>query len=62
MNSEQLLGVVREAVAQGVGSYLWLLVILSICAAGLGAFLGTFLKKKAEIAALNEHFNPLLSG
>jgi hypothetical protein len=60
MSQDQLLALVREAVEQGLASGLWLFVVGTICASAIGAFAGSYLKKKAELAALDEQFQTAL--
>jgi hypothetical protein len=60
MSQDQLLVVIREAVAEGLGSGLWLFVVGAICASAIGAFGGAYLRKKAELAAMDEQFQTAL--
>lgn len=58
--TDQLFDLVREAVAQGVASTLWIFIVIAICSSALGGFFGAYLKKKAELAALDEQFRKSL--
>ena len=60
MSQDQLFVLVREAVAQGLASGLWLFVVGAVCASAIGAFAGAYLKKKAELVALDEQFQVTL--
>lgn len=60
MSQDQLSVLVREAVAQGLASGLWLFVVGTVCASAIGAFAGAYLKKKAELVALDEQFQVTL--
>ncbi len=56
MTPDQLLPLVRESVAQGLASELWILIVIAICASATGAFFGAYLKKKGELTAIDEQF------
>jgi len=56
MSPDQLLPLVREAVAQGLASQFWMLIVIAICSSAIGAFFGAYLKKKGELTAIDEQF------
>jgi hypothetical protein len=59
MDSESV-KLVEQAVADGLASAKWLMPVISLVAAGIGAFCGSFLKKWGEDIAANKNFNELL--
>jgi hypothetical protein len=52
---------IQEAVSKGFASAQWLLILMSLIAAGGGSFLGSYLKKKAENLATKEDFEQFLA-
>lgn len=56
----ETLKVLQRAIAEGVISAAWPFFIVAVLSAGLGAFLGSYLKKKGEDAATRENFEELL--
>jgi len=51
-----LLALIEKAVREGIASQLWLIIVVAVVGSGLGAFLGAYLKKKAEHTAVRENF------
>lgn len=56
----ELINKINQAVSEGLASTRWLLIALSLIAAAIGAFVGPYLKKKAEDLATKENFRDLL--
>ncbi len=50
---------IHEAVREGLASTQWLFVVMSFVIAGVGVFLGGYLKKKAESVASHEDFQKM---
>ncbi|HEU0050104.1 MAG TPA: hypothetical protein VFQ43_21115 [Nitrososphaera sp.] len=59
MDSESV-KLVEQAVADGLASEKWLMLLISLVAAGIGAFFGSYLNKLGEYRAATEHFDELL--
>lgn len=51
---------IEQAVREGLLSYTWLLLVITLIGAGIGAFFGSYLKKKGEHRALQEDFDEVL--
>jgi hypothetical protein len=58
--SPELLGLIQQAVENGVTAASWVLLVLAIIGAALGASLGSYLKRKGENYATKEDFAELL--
>jgi hypothetical protein len=61
METEKQLALLVQAVHEGIASTTWLILVLSLCMSGLGAFFGGYLAKRAEHLATKEDFDDLLS-
>lgn len=59
MNSE-LLKLIKQAVEEGIFATSWAIMVLGLISAGLGAFVGAYLKRKGEHIATKEDFDVLL--
>ena len=51
-----LLALLEKAVRDGIASQLWVIFVVAVLGAGLGAFFAAYLKKKGEDVALRENF------
>lgn len=51
---------VEQVVTDGIASVNWIVLVTSLVAAGIGAYFGSYLRKKAEYRASAEHFNEIL--
>jgi hypothetical protein len=56
----ELVKLIQQAVRDGLTSSAWIVMVTGIIAAGLGAFVGAYLKGKAEHLATKEDFGELL--
>lgn len=56
----ELIKVVQQAVRDGPTSASWIVILISLISAGLGAFLGSYLKRKGEHLATRDDFDELL--
>jgi ribosome-binding ATPase YchF (GTP1/OBG family) len=56
----ETLRVVQRAIEEGVASTAWPLFIVAVLSAGLGAFFGSYLRRKGEDAATRENFEEVL--
>jgi hypothetical protein len=56
----EILKLIQRAIEEGVSSAAWPLFIVAVLSAGLGAFFGSYLKKKGEDAATRENFDEVL--
>ena len=56
----QTISLIEKAVREGLASWSWLLLLITVVGAGIGAFLGSYLKKKGEQRALKEDFDEVL--
>ncbi len=59
MDSE-LIQLIEKAVHDGLTSVLWFVIVMSIAAAGIGTFLGSYFRRKGENIATKEDFDQLL--
>lgn len=55
MDSEQY-KLIQQAIREGLASSTWLMIITSFIAAGLGSFMGSYLKKQGENLAIRQSF------
>jgi hypothetical protein len=56
----ELLKIVQQAVRDEVTASLWIMFLVGVCSAAIGAFAGSYLKKKGESLATKEDFDSLL--
>lgn len=56
----QVISIVEKAVREGLSSYSWTLLLMTLGGAAIGAFFGSYLKKKGEQRALKEDFDEVL--
>lgn len=55
-----IIDLVEKSVHEGLLSSSWILLIISIISAGVGGFIGAYLRKKGEDVAINENFSNVL--
>ncbi|WP_457599059.1 hypothetical protein [Hydrogenimonas sp.] len=60
MDSE-LLKLIEKAVNDGLTTAAWYVIVISVTAAGVGAFLGSYFRRKGENIATKEDFDQLLN-
>jgi hypothetical protein len=56
----ETLEVVEKAIAEGISSNLWILLLGAVISAALGAYFGSYLMKKGEDAATRENLREVL--
>jgi hypothetical protein len=56
----ELLKLIHATVKEGVTSVSWTVMIIGLLAAGIGAFLGSYLKRRGEMRATTDNFEELL--
>jgi hypothetical protein len=56
----ETLRLLQKAVSDGILSASWIMVLTAVISAGVGAFLGSYLKKKGEDVAIRENFQEVL--
>ncbi len=56
----ETLKLLQKAIHEGITSASWALLIVAVVAAGLGAFFGSYLKRKGEDTAIRENFTEVL--
>lgn len=56
----ELLKLLQQAIRDGISAASWMVMVLTLAAAGIGAFLGAYLKKRGENLATKEDFGDLL--
>ncbi len=54
------ISLIEKAVNEGLTSSSWILLLITLVGAGIGAFLGSYLKKKGEQRAIKEDFDEIL--
>jgi hypothetical protein len=57
----EILKLIRQSVSEGLYSASWVLVVISLIAACLGAYIGSYLKSMGERRAIKETFGEFLS-
>ena len=57
---KESLALLQQAVADGITSRIWIVLVLSLIAGGVGAFLGAYLRKKGFDKAVDENFDDML--
>src|SRR5688572_5875135 len=56
----ELIKLVQQTVNEGITSASWFIILISLIAAALGAFGGSYLKKRAEDIAIKQNFEEFL--
>ena len=52
--------IIKDAVQDGFASSSWILLLCTLIGAAIGAFIGSYLKRKGEQRAINEDFGAIL--
>lgn len=56
----ELVKLIHTTIKEGITSFSWTVMALGLLSAGIGAFLGSYLKKRGELRATTDNFNELL--